>query len=111
MIEIVVLSQPDCHFCELAEEILGRVGQDYPLTVRKVRLDSDEGQLLAVRHGVLFAPGVLLDGRLLSYGRLSERLLRRHLERRPLGSPSPNGDRVPTRLAAPPKPPGATSTR
>jgi hypothetical protein len=31
---------------------------------------------------VLFAPGVLLDGQLLSYGRLSERLLRRHLAAR-----------------------------
>jgi hypothetical protein len=40
MIEIVVLSQPDCHFCEIAEEILGRVGQEYPLTVRKVRLTA-----------------------------------------------------------------------
>jgi hypothetical protein len=107
MIEIVVLSQPDCRFCELAEEILGRVGQEYPLIIRKVRLDSEEGQLLAIRHGVLFAPGVLLDGRLLSYGRLSERLLRRHLDRRPPRSPSPSGDRDP----ATPDPPGATSAR
>lgn len=83
MIEIVVLSQPDCHFCELAEQILARVGQEYPLTVRKVPLDSENGQQLALRHGVLFAPGVLLEGQLLSYGRLSERLLRRRLEHAP----------------------------
>jgi hypothetical protein len=36
---------------------------------------------LAARAGVLFAPGVLLDGRPFGYGRLSERRLRRELGR------------------------------
>lgn len=78
---VTVLTQPDCRFCEHAETVLARVGQDYPLTVRHIPLDSDEGRALAARHGVLFAPGVLLDGALVSYGRLSERRLRRQLSR------------------------------
>ena len=50
--------------------------------VREVDLTSAEGQRLATTVGVLFAPGVLLDGEAFSYGRLSERKLRRALDRR-----------------------------
>jgi hypothetical protein len=63
--------------------VLARVTRDYPLTVRHVALASEEGRALAEHHRVLFAPGVLLDGELVSYGRLSERRLRRELDRQP----------------------------
>ncbi len=82
MIEVLVLSQPDCHYCEHADAVLARVERDYPLAVRHLSLDSDQGQDLAARHGVLFAPGILLDGTMFSYGRVSERRLRRHLDQR-----------------------------
>ena len=82
VIEVTVLTQPDCAFCEHAAAILARVSQDHPLAVRHIQLSSEEGRALTTRHGVLFAPGVLLDGQLLSYGRLSERRLRRQLARR-----------------------------
>lgn len=80
--EITVLAQADCAFCEHAAEVLARVGQDHPLTLRYLDLGSEQGLALAAEHGVLFAPGIFMDGRLLSYGRLSERLLRRALARR-----------------------------
>jgi glutaredoxin len=79
--QVTVLTQPNCQFCELAAAVLARVGQDHPLSVRHLDLNSLEGRDLAARHGVLFAPGILLDGQLFSYGRLSERRLRRHLTR------------------------------
>jgi len=88
LIEITVLTQPDCAFCEQAAVVLARVSQDHPLVVRHIQLGSEEGRALAQRHGVLFAPGVLLEGQLLSYGRLSERRLRRELARR-AAPPSP----------------------
>ena len=81
MIEVTLLTQADCQFCDIATAVLARVGADHPLTVRRVDLGSEEGRALAARHGVLFAPGVLLDGEMFSYGRLSERRLRRHLTR------------------------------
>jgi glutaredoxin len=80
MIDIVVLSQPDCQFCDDAQAVLARLAPRYPISVRQIALGSREGQDLATRHGVLFAPGVLLNGRLISYGRLSERRLRRQLD-------------------------------
>ena len=93
-VEVTVLTQPDCGFCELARAALARVARDYPLTVRWIELGSEHGRELATRHGVLFAPGVLLDGEMFSYGRLSERRLRRHLARRPAPADPVGSDRV-----------------
>lgn len=81
-VEITLLTQPHCTFCDRAKEILDRVGCEYPLQVREVDLAGAEGQRLAATVGALFAPGVLLDGEAFSYGRLSERKLRRALDRR-----------------------------
>jgi hypothetical protein len=79
---VTLLTQGDCAMCEHAKEVLARVGADHPLEVDEVTLATPEGQALALRHGVLFAPGVLLDGKAFAYGRLSERKLRRTLARR-----------------------------
>lgn len=62
-VEVTLLTQQHCTFCDLAKEILDRVGREYPLRVREIDLTSAEGQRLATSVGVLFAPGVLLDGR------------------------------------------------
>lgn len=82
MTRVTLLTQDDCAMCEHAKQVLARVGVDHPLEVREIRLTTPEGQELALRHGVLFAPGVLLDGESFAYGRLSERKLRRTLARR-----------------------------
>ena len=41
-----------------------------------------KGEALAVRNGMLFPPGLFLDDEAFSYGRLSERKLRREIEQR-----------------------------
>ncbi|MGI5139339.1 MULTISPECIES: glutaredoxin family protein [unclassified Streptomyces] len=79
--EITLLTQADCTMCEHAKQVLDKVGADHPLTVTEIDLGSQEGQRLALLAGVLFAPGILLDGLPFSYGRLSERRLRRALTR------------------------------
>ncbi|MDQ6753468.1 MAG: thioredoxin family protein, partial [Actinomycetota bacterium] len=56
-----------------------RLARDYPLEIREIGLDTEEGRGLAARAGVVFAPGILIDGDMFSYGRLSEKKLRRHL--------------------------------
>lgn len=76
---ITLLTQPDCHLCERAKDVLDRVGRDHRITVTEVDLRSDTGQQLAAASGVVFAPGILLDGQPFGYGRLSERKLRRAL--------------------------------
>ena len=81
-VQITLLTQTSCAMCELAKEILARLGNEYPLSVTEVDLRTDEGERLAAEAGVLFAPGVLVDAQPFSYGRLSERKLRRLLDRR-----------------------------
>jgi len=81
VIAITLLTQADCALCEHAKGVLARVGADHPVEVTEIDLASEHGRALAARAGVVFAPGVLVDGRPFGYGRLSERRLRRSLSR------------------------------
>ena len=84
-VTITLLTQEQCVLCEHAKAVLERVRDDpsSPASVHVVEIDlaSPEGKRLGAAAGVLFAPGVLLDGKPFSHGRLSERKLRRALAR------------------------------
>ena len=78
-IDVWLLTQRDCVFCEQAKNVLGRLSHEFPLAVTEIALACVEGQALALQHRVPFAPGVFINGTLASYGRPSERRLRRIL--------------------------------
>lgn len=80
--EVTVLSQDNCSYCDQAQEILGRLAAEYPLTVTTVDLAQPEGQALAERAGMFFTPGIFIDGEAFSFGRASEKKLRREIEQR-----------------------------
>ena len=80
MRNVVLLTKDECHFCDAAKRVLTRFADDGQLAFREVRLDSDEGRELATDAGVPFPPVVFLDGEYFSYGRLSERKLRKALQ-------------------------------
>ena len=82
-VEVTLLTKNPCGYCDHSKEVLGRVRHAYPLRITEIALDTDMGQTLARQAGVMFAPGVLIDGEAFSYGRLSERKLRRTLRTRP----------------------------
>jgi hypothetical protein len=92
MTRITLLTKTDCELCDQAKSVLARVALDLPIEIEVVALTSEAGQRLARDAGVLFPPGVLLDGEPFSYGRLSERRLRRALARKSHPSPSPVRD-------------------
>lgn len=81
-VEVTVLTQADCGFCGHADEVLERCARDFPLAVSTLDLHSPEGQEMGRRGGIMFPPGIFLDGEPFGYGRLSERKLRRELRRR-----------------------------
>lgn len=81
-INILLLTQDHCGFCEQAKDILDRLSREYWLSISTLDMRSPEGQALALQGGLLFPPGILIDGEAFSYGRLSERKLRRELDRR-----------------------------
>lgn len=77
-----LLTQTQCSFCDQAKEALDRLAEDFDLQIHVVDVEDAEGQSLAEAAGLVFPPGVFIDGELFSYGRLSERKLRRHLRTR-----------------------------
>ena len=79
MTEVVLLTKEDCHFCEQAKDVLARLRSEYDLRVREVAIESEEGRSLALESAVPFPPVVFLNGATFSYGRLSERKLRKAL--------------------------------
>ena len=81
-VRATLLIRAHCAFCDDAKAILNRLAREYPLTLELVDMDSRVGERLALRGGMLFPPGIFLDGEPFSYGRPSERKLRRELERR-----------------------------
>jgi len=81
-LQILLLTQENCGFCDAAKEILDRLSARYSLSVSSLSLDSPDGQELAAKNGILFPPGIFIDGDAFSYGRPSEGKLRREIERR-----------------------------
>lgn len=79
---ITLLTQDNCALCDQAKDVLARVTGDFPLVVEEIDLGSDDGRRLAQRSGVMFAPGIFVDDQMFGFGRLSEKKLRRTLQRR-----------------------------
>lgn len=80
MIALTLLTQHDCAWCTDGRRVLAELAKEFPLTLEEVDLGSDRGQLLAAEHHLVFAPGLIADGRLIAHGRLSQRALRRDLD-------------------------------
>ncbi len=86
-IHVLVLTQDQCGFCAQAYDLLHRLAQEYELVISTLAVDSQDGRALALQAGILFPPGIFLDGQPFSYGRLSEKKLRRELDRRVVARP------------------------
>jgi glutaredoxin len=84
---VTLLTKTDCDLCEHAKAVLERLAREIPLRVDVVDVASPIGQRLATEAGMAFPPTVLLDGQPVSYGRLSERKLRRALATAPRPTP------------------------
>ncbi len=80
MVSITVLTQPACAYCDQAKEILARLACNYAFEYGEIGLQTEEGRELAIKNGVMFAPGILIEGKLFSFGRLSEKKLKSKLD-------------------------------
>jgi len=81
-VEVLLLTQSDCSFCDDAKDVLETLSKEYTLAVRVLDVASVEGRDLASQGGILFPPGLFLDGEPFSYGRVSARKLRKALGKR-----------------------------
>ena len=84
-VQVTLLTTAHCSLCEQAKGVLQRLQNEGALEVETVDLASPEGQRLAAASGMAFPPALLLDGQPFSFGRLSERKLRRALSHRAPG--------------------------
>ena len=80
--DVTLLTQDHCKYCDEAKIVLERLAGEYRLSISTLDLASEDGRALAESGGILFPPGVFLDGEPFGYGRLSERKLRRELNRK-----------------------------
>jgi hypothetical protein len=75
--ELVLVTSHDCHLCTHGHDVIARLG----LAAREVDVDSEEAQALAEAGVPLsFLPVLWGEGRVVAYGRFSEKRLRRELE-------------------------------
>jgi glutaredoxin len=79
MTHITVLTKPDCPLCDHAKDTLATLADEYQLIIEIVPVESHQGRKLAASSGMAFPPAVFVEGRPFSFGRLSERKLRRAL--------------------------------
>lgn len=72
--DLLLVTGSDCHLCAHARSVLAAAG----LAAREIDVGSEEASALAARGIPLAFLPVLTDGeRVLAYGRLSERRLRK----------------------------------
>ena len=77
--QLTYVSAPDCHLCERGRTIVHDLAEEASLDVVEVGWSDASARGLTERDGVPFPPALYLDDRLLGYGRLSERRLRKQL--------------------------------
>ena len=75
MSSLILLTAPDCHLCEHAKSVLHELAVPW----REVDAESEEGRRLADGAPPLRPVLWTADGRLLAYGRLSLKRLRKAL--------------------------------
>lgn len=80
-LKITILSKENCTFCEHAKSLVNQLRSEYPLMVDIIDMNTPEGASMAQNAGFLFPPGIFLDAKPFSYGRPSERKIRREIER------------------------------
>lgn len=78
-VDLTLVVAEDCSLCKHAKQVLESLQSDHSLRISEVALESEEGRLLGEIHPLLFPPILLRGDRVLSYGRLSERRLRKEL--------------------------------
>ncbi|ERJ11246.1 glutaredoxin family protein [Haloplasma contractile] len=82
-IKITILSKEDCHFCDVAKALFKQLKVEFNVNIEIIDINTPEGKTQAEKFGLglLFLPGILINDHPFSYGRPSEKKLRKELMR------------------------------
>lgn len=80
-IKITILSRDDCQFCDMAKSLFNRLKEEFELNIEVKDVDTPEGKEQIIKYGFLFLPGILINDNPFSYGRPSEKKIRKELLR------------------------------
>lgn len=75
-IPVTIYSKPDCHLCDVVEEVIERFAREFPLQVEVIDIQSDPEIYAKYRYEI---PVVLIDGKKLFKYRVEEDRLRKIL--------------------------------
>lgn len=80
--EVILVAKADCEVCERIRHTLTRVRHEYRhLEVKEIDADAPEGRSLAVEHGILMLPAIIVGDRLRLVGEMSEKEIRHEIEK------------------------------
>ncbi|MFQ5794782.1 MAG: thioredoxin family protein [Candidatus Bipolaricaulia bacterium] len=79
MVKLQILESPGCAKCASAKQSWERIKDDYP-QVEAEAIDITEHPELAVEHGLMSTPGIVIDGELKASGFTNEQRLRELLD-------------------------------
>lgn len=82
LMEVILVATADCGNCERIRRTLSTVHHDFRhVDVREVDADAPEGRSLAVQHGILMLPAIIVGDRLRLVGEISEKEIRHEIEK------------------------------
>ncbi len=80
--QLIFVAKADCHNCERVRHVLASVQHEYRhVDIREVDPDEPEGRSLALRYGLMFLPALIVNERLRLVGEISEKEIRREVEK------------------------------
>ncbi len=79
MIELKILSTPDCAPCRVVERIAAKLREEFN-ELRVEKIDLMENPAVAVEYGVMTSPTVVINGTVAFVGAMSEDQLRDKLK-------------------------------
>lgn len=82
MIQLTLIRPDDCDTCVDVKELLEGLKKDYPdIQVEEIDAASEKGQQLIIEHGIMQSPGILANGKFLTMGKVTEKELRKKLNK------------------------------
>jgi hypothetical protein len=81
-LEVLLVSEGNCLNCNAIRAVLARLRHEYRhVEVSEVHPEESLGQSLAAEHGIPVLPALIIGGRLRLVGEMTEKAVRRELER------------------------------